>query len=219
MYLKSFINYALNLIYPNVCGICNKLCYEELCKKCELKLNKIAKIKIDNYSNKNYRKHLYIFKYEGIIKEKLIEFKFNEKTYIYKSLINFLIKNEKICRFLKSYDIIIPVPIHKNRKLQRGYNQSAIFARNIANNIKKLIFIDDCLIKIKNNKPQSSKNRIDRENNVIGAYKLINSDKIKDKKILLLDDIYTTGSTVDECCRILKEAKPKCIDVITIAKD
>ena len=219
MNLSSFINYALNLIYPNVCGMCNKLCDKDLCKKCELKLNKIAKIKIDTYWDKNYRKHLYIFKYEGMIKEKLTDFKFNEKIYIYKAFINFFIKNEKMCRFFKSYDIIIPVPIHKKRKLERGYNQSAIFARNIANNFKNLIFIDDCLIKIKNNKPQSSKNRIDRENNVIGAYKLINSDKIKGKKVLLLDDIYTTGSTVDECCKILKQANPKCIDVITIAKD
>ena len=219
MNLSSFINYAINLIYPNVCGICDKLCKEDLCKKCEIKLNQISKVKIDNYFDKNFRKHLYIFKYEGIIKEKLIELKFNEKTYIYKSIINFLIKNEKICRFFKSYDIIIPVPIHKNRKIERGYNQSALFAIEIANNFAHLKCINNCLIKIKNNKPQSTKNKIERENNVIGVYKLKKFDKIKGKRILLFDDIYTTGSTVNECCRILQQAMPKCIDVITIAKD
>ena len=129
MKLSSFINYVLNLIYPNVCGICDRLCKDDLCTKCKIKLNNIAKVKIDYYNNKFFKKHLYIFKYEGIIKEKLINFKFNEKTYIYKSIVNFMIKNKKICGFLKKYDIIIPVPIHNKRKVERGYNQSALFAK------------------------------------------------------------------------------------------
>ncbi len=219
MKLSSFINYVLNLIYPNVCGICDRLCKDDLCIKCNINLNKIAKVKIDYYNNKFFKKHLYIFKYEGIIKEKLINFKFNEKTYIYKSIVNFMIKNKKICGFLKKYDIIIPVPIHKNRKLERGYNQSALFAKKISNNFKNLAYIDDALVKKINNKPQSTKNKDAREKNVIGAYFLKNTDKFKGKKVLLFDDIYTTGNTVNECCKILQQANPKCIDVITIAKD
>ena len=219
MKLFPFINYVINFIYPNVCGICNKICKSDLCKKCEIKMNSIAKIKIDYYSNKNFKKHLYIFKYEGIIKEKLIDYKFNEKIFIYKSFIKFIINNKKICRFLKSYDIIIPVPIHKKRNKNRGYNQSAVFAREIANNISKLKYVGDVLIKKTNNKPQSKKNRVEREKNVINAYVLQNEQKIKDKKILLLDDIYTTGYTVNECCKVLKQGNPKYIDVITIARD
>ena len=214
-----FINHVLNLIYPNVCGICDRLCNEDLCKRCETKLKKISKIKIDYYLNKNFKKHLYIFKYEGIIKEKLIHFKFNEKTYIYKSIIKFIIKNKKICGFLKKYDIIVPVPIHKKRKLERGFNQSALFAKKIANNFENLKYIDDVLIKKVNNKPQSTKNKNGRENNVIGVYSLQNAHKITNKKVLLLDDIYTTGSTVNECSKVLMEANPKVVDVITIAKD
>ena len=214
-----FINYALKLIYPNVCGICNRLCDDDLCKKCEIKLKNISKIKTDYYSDKNFKKHLYIFKYEGIIKEKLTGFKFNEKTYIYKSIVKFMIKNKKICGFLKKYDIIIPVPIHRKRKLERGYNQSALFAKKIANNFENLKYIDDILLKKVNNKPQSTKNKIGRESNVIGVYSLQNGHKITNKKVLLLDDIYTTGSTVNECCKVLMEANPKFVDVITIAKD
>ena len=219
MKLSSFINYVLNLIYPNVCGICSKISKEDLCKKCEIKLNNIAKVNINNYNNKNFKKHLYIFKYEDIIKEKLIDYKFNEKTYIYKSFVNFLIKNKKICRFFKSYDIIIPVPIHYKRKIERGYNQSALFARKIANYFDNLTYIDNCLYKIKNNIPQSSKNKLERENNVIGVYKIKNVNKISNKRVLLLDDIYTTGNTVNECCKVLLQANPKYIDVITLAKD
>ena len=201
------INHVINLIYPNVCGICDKISKEDLCKKCEIKLNEIAKFKIDKYKNKNFRKHLYIFKYEGIIKDRLINFKFNDKIYIYKAFVNFIIKNKKICRFLKNYDIIIPVPIHYKRRIKRGYNQSALIAKEIAKNDNSIEYIDNVLLKQKNNKPQSTKNKKDRQENVIGAYYIKNEYKIYNKKILLLDDIYTTGSTVNECAKALKQAR------------
>ena len=164
-----FINHAINLIYPNVCGICDKLCREDLCKKCEINLKNIAKVKIDKYNNKNFRKHLYIFKYQGIIKERLIKFKFQEKSYIYKAFVNFIIKNEKICRFFKTYDIIIPVPIHYNRKITRGYNQSALIAKEIAEKLS-IQYENKVLFKKVNNRPQSTKNKQERTNNVKGVY-------------------------------------------------
>ena len=213
------INHVINLIYPNVCGICDKISKEDLCKKCEIKLNEIAKFKIDKYKNKNFNKHIYIFRYEGNIKDRLINFKFNDKIYIYKAFVNFIIKNKKICRFLKNYDIIIPVPIHYKRRIKRGYNQSALIAKEIAKNDNSIEYIDNVLLKQKNNKPQSTKNKKDRQQNVIGAYYIKNEYKIYNKKILLLDDIYTTGSTVNECAKMLKEHGAAIVDVITIAKD
>ena len=213
-----FINHVINLIYPNVCGICDKICKENLCKKCEIKLNNIEKFKVDTYKEKNFTKHIYLFKYEGIIKESLIKFKFNEKPYIYKSFVNFLIKNKKICRFLKSYDIIIPVPIHYNRKVTRGYNQSALIAKEMAKYLN-IEYSDKVLLKKINNKAQSTKNKEERKENVIGVYHIKNEYKIYNKKIILLDDIYTTGSTVNECAKVLKKSGAKKVDVITIAKD
>lgn len=203
----QIINYIINLIYPNVCGICDKISKDDLCKKCEIQLNNIAKINVDIYKDKNFSKHLYIFKYEGIIKERLINFKFNDNIYIYKAFVNFMIKNKKICRFLKNYDIIIPVPIHYRRKIKRGYNQSALIAKEISKNYNSIKYINDVLLKQKNNKPQSTKNKKEREENVIGAYYIKNEYKIYNKKILLLDDIYTTGSTVNECAKALKQAR------------
>ena len=173
---------------------------------------------IVKYKDKNFEKHIYLFKYEGIIKERLIKFKFNEKPYIYKAFVNFLIKNKKICSFLKSYDIIIPVPIHYNRKVKRGYNQSALISKEIAK-MTGIDYSENVLLKKINNKPQSTKNKEARKENVIGVYYIKNEYKIYNKKILLLDDIYTTGSTVNECCRIIRQANISSIDVITIAKD
>lgn len=219
MKLLYSINNVLNLIYPNVCGICDKLCNDDICTKCEIELNQIAKCKIDRYHDKYFKKHLYLFKYEGIIKKRLVKYKFNEKVYIYKAFVNFMLKNKKVCCFLKNYDIIMPVPIHRNRKIERGYNQSSLIGKKLSKQFNNLKYIDNVLLKKINNKPQSTKSKEDRKKDVIGVYFLKNQDKIYNKKILLLDDIYTTGSTVNECCRVLKQANVKLVDVITIAKD
>ena len=100
----------------------------------------------------------------------------------------------------------------------RGYNQSALIAKSLANKLN-IIHEEKVLLKRVNNKPQSTKNKESRKENVIGVYYTKNEYKIIGKKILLLDDIYTTGSTVNECCRILKTAGARKVDVITIAKD
>ena len=216
--MLSFIDNALNLIYPNVCGFCDKIHKSNLCPKCEIELNNLAKFKIDYYNNKYFSKHLYIFKYEGIIKNKLIDYKFNQKTYIYKGLIEFIIKNKKFCEILKSYDIIIPVPIHYFRKVKRGYNQSELLANGIAKKLD-LNYKNNVLKKVKNNKPQSTKNKKDRIENVVNAYNIKHKDVLVGKNIILLDDIFTTGSTVNECAKILQQNGAKDIAIITIAKD
>lgn len=129
-----------------------------------------------------------------------------------------IIKNKKICRFLKTYDIIIPVPIHKKRMKQRGYNQTELISKKIAD-IIKIKYTKNCLIKYKNTKPQRILNKQERKQNIVGVYKVINSEQIKNKKIIIFDDVYTTGSTADECAKILKEAGALKVDVLTIAKD
>ena len=127
-------------------------------------------------------------------------------------------KNKKICLFLKKYDIIIPVPISKKRKKERGYNQSALLAREIAKQLN-IGYNDTSLIKIKNITPQSSLKKEDRIKNVQNVYSVINNEKIKNKSILLIDDIYTTGSTVNECSKKLIEYGANRIGILTIAKD
>ena len=131
---------------------------------------------------------------------------------------NFLLKNDKIFENMKNYDTIIPVPISKKRNRQRGYNQSFLIAKEISK-YTNLKLINNCLFKTKNVIEQSKLTKEEREQNIKNVYSLKNGDKIESKKILLIDDIYTTGSTVNECCRILKKANPKKIGVMVLAKD
>jgi len=162
--------------------------------------------------------HIYFFKYEGIIRQTILRYKFRDKSYLYKTFTNFFIKNENFCRFLENYDIIIPVPISKKRNKERGYNQSLLIAREISKKLN-IKLVKNCLYKTKNVIEQSKLSKEERELNIQGVYSLKNSEKLENKKILLVDDIFTTGSTVNECCKVLLSAKPSEITVLTIAKD
>ena len=180
-----------------------------------------AKFNVDKVDNQKYffENHLYIFKYEGIIRKLILNYKFNEKSYLYKTFVNFLLKNEKFFKILKSYDTIIPVPVSSKRLNERGYNQSELLANDIVKQIAECECVKDCLVKNKNIIEQSKLNKEQRQKNIQGVYILKNKEKLINKKILLIDDIYTTGSTANECCKVLQKAKPKKIDVFTVAKD
>lgn len=208
----------LNLFFPKVCGFCLKINKDALCFKCKMKAENMLKGEIEEINGKFFSYLIYLFKYEGIIREKIINYKFNDMAYLRDTFVNFVIKNEKICGFLKKYDIIIPVPIHRKRMKKRGYNQSELIARNIARSTG-LEFVADALTKVKNNIAQSTLNREDRQNNVRDVYGIKNIEKIKNKRVVLIDDIYTTGSTVNECSRILKNAGANKVAVLVIAKD
>lgn len=93
-----------------------------------------------------------------------------------------------------------------------------MIAKDIAKNID-IEYSNSVLQKIKNTLPQSSLNKSQRINNVLGVYSIIKPQYINDKKIILMDDIYTTGSTVNECSKILKKNGAILVDVLTLAKD
>lgn len=118
--------------------------------------------------------------------------------------------------------MIIPVPISKKRMKERGYNQSLLILKYLLqkNKLNNIYLEDKILYKVKNIKPQSSmKTKQDRINNIKGVYEVKNNLKIKNKRIIIFDDIFTTGSTVNECAKIVKQAGAEKIGVITIAKD
>ena len=211
------------MIYPQVCGICGKLNSKSLCNKCKTKLQKEYQFQTDNYEediSKNFIEHNYFFKYENLIRSQILALKFQEKPYIYKTIAYFLENMQKSFENLKKYDIIVVVPISNQRKKDRGYNQSELMAREISR-IIKIPIARNVLYKIKHTVPQSSLNKKQREENAKGVYEIKNITQIYNKKILLIDDIFTTGNTVNECANILiqRGIKKENIGVLTIAKD
>ena len=203
-----------------MCGICGKLEQKSLCNKCKIKLQKSAICKIEDYKNTSsyFDEHIYLFQYNGEIRDAILKYKFDEKSYIYRTFLEFIKNNENICAQIKKYDIIIPVPISKKRLNTRGYNQSSLIAKNLAKELN-IEYSEKILIKTKDNKPQSEMKQDTRKSNVSGVYKVINKERINNKKVLIVDVIFTTGSTADECARVLKDNNAESIGVFTLAKD
>lgn len=214
----------LEQIFPTTCGMCGKIYKEPICNKCRAKINKemICK-KQYKYMSGEFVQFTYLFKYKNELRKILLSYKFKEKNYLYEFFVKIILKNEKVYNFLANYDIIIPVPLYYKKLKQRGYNQCGLISKEIAKNVKNLKYQDDILIKIKNNLRQSSLNSNERKSNVKDAYKINDFEnqklEIRNKKILIFDDIYTTGNTVNECTKILKQLEPSIIGVITIFKD
>ena len=210
----------MDLFFPPICGICGKLNKDGLCNKCKIQLEKVAENDIlkQDLEDMYIKELIYIFKYEGIIRKLILDYKFHEKPYMYVCFVNFVLKNEKIFEKLQSYDTIIPVPISKKRMKERGYNQSLLIAKKLSREVKIPLQVN-CLLKTKNIIEQSKLNKEQRKQNIQNVYELKNGEILNNKRILLIDDIYTTGSTVNECAKILQQARPEKIDVLVLAKD
>lgn len=208
----------LSLLFPKKCILCGKRVNNIICNHCFVAISKQNLFHLQNYSHQSFQKHLYMFSYEGEIRKIILNYKFNNQSYLLDYFVEIIIKNEKICRFLKTYDIIIPVPIHKKRKNERGYNQSELISKVIAKELNIKHFTD-VLVKTMNTTPQSSLTKNERFANSKNVYKIQNIQKIKEKRVILFDDIFTTGATANSCARLLKENGVKEILIFTIAKD
>lgn len=217
----QFLEKILEYIFLPTCGVCGKLGEGYLCRKCERELKKYEVIEEsinNNILNKERIDKMYIFKYTELVRNLILQYKFNDKAYLYRTFCEFIVKNKKVFDFIKSYDIIIPVPIHKARMRERGYNQSELIAKELAKKLELKVYTD-VLIKIKNNKVQSTLSSKEREINTKNVYKLVNLEKIYNKRVLIFDDIYTTGATINSCIEEVKKANVKKIGILTLAKD
>ena len=113
-------------------------------------------------------------------------------------------------------EIIIPVPLHKSRLRQRGYNQVEDFGREIAKFLNAE-YMDDVLLKISTTQTQTLKNRLSRWGKIEETLQIKNSEKIKGKHILLVDDLITTGATLEACAHKLLETPDIKISIATMA--
>ena len=203
---------VLDFFFPPACSICGKIYKGYLCEECKKEIEKY-KIKTNIRSE---RFHLLV--YEDLIREKMIQYKFYDNPYLYHFFYEILINDKSACEFLKSYDIIIPDPIHNKRKWKRGYNQSSLIAKEVSKKLD-IMYEVNCLKKIINTAPQSKMNKEARSRNAKDVYIVKNEQKIINKNVLIFDDIYTTGATANECKKILKQHGANKVGIITIAKD
>ena len=223
---------ALNFFYKPYCRICEKQVGDFLCTNCYLRLKRFEDFHIINFkefSSKIYGFNyegktreldglIYLFGYKGYIRRLIIDFKFHGKFYLSKVFLKIILKNEKLCGIFKFYDIICSVPMHKNKLKKRGYNQAHLLAKDLAQNLG-LYYDKNILIKTINNEKQSSLSKPERYENIKNVFKVQKTDKILNKKVILIDDICTTSATLEECSKVLKEAGANKVIALVIAKD
>lgn len=117
---------------------------------------------------------------------------------------------------LKEIDVIIPVPLHRKRLRERGFNQAELLARVVSKYYERPVV--SALERVKDTRAQFDLPREDRFKNITGAFKVSDSKSVYNKRILLLDDIYTTGSTIAECSKALRTAGARRIEILTLAR-
>ena len=203
----------LDILFPKKCLYCGRY-GNYICKECYNKLNNKSIFRKINNDYFDYV--IFCSYYEGFIKKQIHNFKFHEKSFLYSYFLEFYLKNDKILYFLKKFDLITYVPMNYNKEIKRGYNQSKLLANELGKklNIKVINLLEKSLeIKV-----QSTLSEKERENNVKNAFKFVEYNNIENKNIILVDDIFTTGSTVRSCSKILKENNCNKICIFTIAK-
>lgn len=155
--------------------------------------------------------------YNDASKGIILGFKHGDRTHMAHTLAGWMHRAGQ--EFWAGTDLIIPVPLHRWRLLRRRYNQASMLALSVGNATKIPVAVDG-LLRIKPTAKQGHLNRKERQANVKNAF-AINPESlalIKGKSVMLIDDVLTTGATLDECSRVLLEAGAKTVRVLTLAR-
>jgi len=157
--------------------------------------------------------------YEGVTKKAIHLLKYNGKKGILRGIervMKIYFNNTRSLPFL-SLDLIIPIPLHKKRLKQRGFNQAELLSLIIAKYFH-LKLVKDNLERVKPTRSQTTLNRKERMENIRGAFQLKNGEELQGKSILLVDDVYTTGTTVKEASKTVIKAGPKEMYVFVLSR-
>lgn len=237
------LNKLLNLVYPDslyciCCGkiiddsrtyrLCNE-CFDEMkwvtgriCSRCgkPLSPNNSGSLCYNCRENHHYFNHGYTCcEYGQLARSVIFNLKYNNRTDIAGTIAEIMHDRLEVIRDEVNYDLIVPVPIHSDRLRYRGYNQAAIIAREFAR-LEGKPYAENALIRTETTTAMKGLTPAERRVNIHGAFAMNNNGDaslIPAKRILLLDDIITTGATADEISRILLLAGAEAVDVLTFA--
>jgi len=229
-FLSELFQPLIDFIYPSVCLSCTKKLPDGeqlICKSCWQKVQRAAlpaefekelmsKFSIDGYISKAFSS--FYFEEGGVLQSIIYALKYDGKKSIGVMLgkcVGELIRNDDDFGLV---DILIPVPLHKTKQRERGYNQSDYICRGISQMIN-IPFRTDILKRRKYTISQTQLNREERRQNVAGAFKVNRrrAELVRGKILVLVDDVITTGSTINECAKTLLENGARNIYAVSVA--
>ena len=236
--MKKLLNFIMSILFPRTCSLCGKTmpfsseqnvcnqCLENvpkleglICNKCSLPLPDGGATCSDCKNNRDiYFEVLKApYTYSTQMQKLIKKLKYSKRTFLAKDL------SVKLAEFIvkenidKNIDVVVPVPMHWFKKWKRGYNQAELLAKNVAELINKPVC--NALIRTKYTKPQFNLRKQERRENLENMFVLNKKyvEQIKNKRILLIDDIATTCSTANQCAKVLKNLKAKVV-VVALAR-
>ena len=208
-------HFLMELLFPPKCVLCRKLLKSgeiDLCRECRADAPEYAGKKINIRFLDSFAAVWY---YEGNVRRSLLRFKFyNARSYgvSYGRILAMRLQRE----YPDGFDMLTWVPVSRLRKLRRGYDQVELLAKAVGRELG--LSPVPTLKKIRNNRHQSRlKDPAARRANVLGAYRLLEGAAVKGQRVLLLDDILTTGATAGECARVLLSVGAKEVHCAAVA--
>lgn len=238
--MRSFVKSIINFIFPPICSICGAHVDSEkeigMCPHCLSKVKYIgypfcslcgkpfhSEVITDHLCGDCLTRKRYFSKaraagyYDGVLRKATHLLKYKLKNHLALSLGHIIVQQVPYLLNAMTYHSIIPVPLHPARLRRRGFNQALFLARSVSKEYK--IALDGyTLTRNRWTKPQVGLSERDRKDNVRGAFLILKRDKVMDRNILLVDDVYTSGNTVEECSKTLIKAGANRVDVLTLAR-
>ncbi len=192
-----------------VCTLCEsklKYCKEPACKKCGKPLNNERQ---EYCTDCRKKKHSYdqgksVWIYKGDMKNSIYRFKYGNRREYARFYAEESVRIYGGWIKSRGVEVIIPIPVHPKRKRKRGYNQAELYAKELGK-LLELPVDGESLVRVVNTTPQKELDDKERRNNLKKAFK-IKKDSVKYKKALVVDDVYTTGSTIDAAAELLRDA-------------
>jgi ComF family protein len=230
----NLLKNLIDIIYPPRCPICGKFLLDEktatgdeailFCRACLADFQRVtsplcpvcgmpfvSRVGEDHLCEECLRKRPFYeaagaaYLYEGALMEAIHRFKYGSKSFLADSLGPLLAQFAQSWLKESNEYLTIPVPLHAKRLRERGFNQSLLLARHVSEQLNtELDFL--ALRRIRYTSPQTGLGKDDRRKNVRRAFEIMNSKAVKGKTVLLVDDVFTTGNTLNECARALKKS-------------
>ena len=229
---------AVSLLYPPVCTICGKSIRagEYLCDQCETKVTRIVApfcqtcsepfegsitgaFSCANCAHRTiyFDAAVAAYRGRGIVRQIIHEFKYARQLHLRHLIARWLraaLDDERLCG--PRFDIIVPVPLHPARQRERGFNQAGLLGELLS--AQTSIPAKPMLERIRYTTTQTALDRSERMENLHNAFRLRKNADVRGLRVLLVDDVLTTGSTLNECARILKRAGAFSVHAATAAR-
>jgi competence protein ComFC len=229
---------AVSLLYPPICTICgeNVRAGEYLCNQCEAKAVRIvapfcqtcsepfegsitSEFTCANCAHRTiyFDAAVSAYRGRGIVRQIIHEFKYGRQIHLCRLVARWLhaaLDDERLCG--RRFEIIVPVPLHATRQRERGFNQAGLLAASLS--AQTSIPSNPLLERIRYTTTQTALDRSERMENLHNAFRLRKNADVRGLRVLLIDDVLTTGSTLSECARVLKRAGALSVHAATAAR-